>query len=955
MSFQSAGNQPNLSSSVPRTIAPDPANAAKRLQHDTQFGSRTATAAWGAGTRPVSDPNCKLVGHELGFCDTGKMCLGYIIDGSAISNCYRVHLEKRSPIVAVPLTGAGSALMGATEINTYPPGTPVIVMVHDKVSTGYIMGAVPMLLQTADTAFHDYISQASRKRVDDCHKKFLRMPGGGGFVDASGWRPFDATLASEWGAITTTGCKVTLDDFMVQASVNEMCGVWGFYHDSMLRIAGYNMQIWTAGAEEEDYIDQSEAYNFEGWSPFAWEGNGAIKPGVPTVAEFTPDQYQCATGCPWYAHWENKSDYVQGFHRTQLWHGYLGQGRRLIVQVPPKGQEVFTLEAGGEKVTPPPAYDSDPNGSCGGGCNVDSTPSKPSDTPPIGLHEDNIALDGRRFIASAKGVVIAKRMLIPMHVRRKRPDHPEGDDAETNYKSAGLHGKGPDHPITGDFKAEDPHPNMQRASGVLDLHAYLFNYAGLHAFYWHKKDFKTFEQDELDYAEYQHRVPNFGQLRGSMYLKEPPPKNIEIDHRYNKDGKKQNFYETTSAISLLEDGSVVISDGYGAEIRMCGGCLILSAPGDVWMKSGRHSQIWSGGDGIIRANGSVDISTSTKNVRIKSEKNVMILAGNNQYSKGKDGGVLIESRGEMITYDFEKPGDEVRFGGVVLRAPDSNVAALAHQIYLRSGGGNNDFEPGNITIDAGKGEKDIITKSNRIFNYVGEDGQICNFFSLADAGDPQVAHYFSRDFTLLSGSLGLEENIIAGKGLLCRDFIVCDGPIVGDAVVFPCEGDCEKDVNEAIDKIVEYIYKILPEMANKFHDEYLMALWYGEKRAGNDRVMDIMEFSWRTDDQYKIPDFMLYEDRWQQMARITGKIPDTWTEYPVKSKVAGETYPFPGKKWLVDEPCYRTQDFNLLQWEGDGFRDKTRGKEDLAAEYKEPSYEQSKPKKINGEYPIVGS
>ena len=224
-----------------------------------------------------------------------------------------------------------------------------------------------------------------------------------------------------------------------------------------------------------------------------------------------------------------------------------------------------------------------------------------------------------------------------------------------------------------------------------------------------------------------------------MYLSEPVPRKIKVDHRYGM----QNFYETESFFSLLEDGSVVIGDGYGAEIRMSGGCVTISAPGDVWLKSGRHTQAWAGGDVIQRANGNVDISTTEKSVRIKAEKDVMVLAGNS----GNKGGVLIESRAASTQYNFEQAGDDVQFGGVVLRAPKSNVVALSHQIYLRSGGGNSNIQPGNITIDAGRGEADLVTKSNRISHYVGESGGISHFFR--DSADSSTAksNLFSRDIT----------------------------------------------------------------------------------------------------------------------------------------------------------------------------------------------------------------
>jgi hypothetical protein len=933
----------------------DPTAATRRLQNNTQYASRTGTAAYGAQLQPVADPNSKLVGFKTGFQDTGRICVGWIMDGTAIANCYRVHVEKsRAPIIATALTGTAQACFGASEINTYAPGTQVIVMVHDKVATGYILGAVPGVLDIGTRAYHDYITQTSRKRVDDCHKRYLKQPMSGMMVDWSNWRPWDATLGGEWGAITTTGMGVSLDDFMVKMSVNEFTGVFGFYHDSLLRVSGYNMQTWTGGHERDAYVDEGEYNDFQGYSPYPWEALGLLKPGTELVQEYEPNVYQCALGKPYYAHWENKHEYQQPYHRVQHFYGYLGQGGRTSVQAPPQGLDRWTYKKGSTQAPEKP-YDSTIRSKdggaqdCGGG---EDKLTNHQDKPPVGLHEDNVAMDGRRFIASAKGIILAKRMLIPMPARLKRPEAGDGDRTDQNYKAASKVGSGPEHKITGDIKAEDTHKNMQRASGVLDLHAYLFNYAGIHPFYWHYKDYKVYEQSELEYAEYQHRVPDFTQLKGSMYLREPPPIQMEIDHRYGP----QNFYETTAGISILEDGGIVISDGYGGEIKMSGGCLILSAPGDVWLKSGRHAQIWAGGDGIIRANGNVDVSTTEKHVRIKSEKNVLILAGNNAKG-GDDGGVLIESRSKLITYDFEQPGDSIRFGGVVMRAPESNVVALAHQIYLRSGGGDSSFEPGNITIDAGKGEKDIVTKSNMIFNYVGQDGMIANFYGLADAGDPQVAHVFEKGYVLLSGELGVEKNIIAGEGLLTKDFIVTTGPIAAKPpFVGECSGDCEKDVNEAIDEIQKYIKDIMPRAANKFHDDYIAQLWYEDKRAGHARTMDIMEFSWRTDEQYKIPDFMLYEDRWQQMARLAGKIPNRWTEAAVKSKVAGETYPFPGKKWLEEPGAYRTQDFNLVESSGGNLRDKTRGAEgNLTGEYREPKFAQSKPEKINGQYPIVGN
>ena len=936
----------------------DHTQAVRRLQNNTQFASRAATSAYGSQVQAVADPNSKLVGFKTGFQDTGRVCMGYVVDGTAIANCYKVFVEKgHAPVIAAALSNTSQSCVGASSINTYAPGTPVMLMLHDKMGQAFIIGSVPSVLDVGSRAYHDYISQASRKRVDDCHKKYIKMPTNGQMVDWSAWKPWDATLASEWGAISTTGIGVVVDDFMFKAAVNEFCGVYGFYHDSLLRLAGYNMQVWTAGSERDAYMDQAECNDTTGYAPYPWEALGLLDSGVDMIAEYQPKDYQTTKGKPYYSHWENKHEYQQPYHRTQKFFGYLGQGSRSVVHAPPQGLDRWTYKPAEGSGSPTQVYDSDITSSDGsapdtGGGGEDKLKTH-EEKPAFGLCEQNTALDGRHFITSAKGVVISKRILLPMPQRIKRPESGEGDDTEQEYKAAGKFGNGPEHTITGDIATTDEtYPNLQRAAAVLDLHGYLFNYAGLHPFYWHAKDYKTWEQSELEYAQVNQQLPTFSDLKGSMYLSQSEPKQFKIDHRYGE----QNFYETECFMSLLEDGSVVIGDGYGAEIRMSGGCIFLSAPGDVWLKGGRDVQTWAGNDAIIKAKNGVDISTTEKNVRIKAEANVMVLAGND--SSEKEGGILLESRMKTKDYDFEQGGDNVKFAGIVMRAPNANVVSLSHQLYLRTGGGGSSIEAGNITIDAGKGEKEIVTKSNNFYQFLKQSGRHYQFFGLTDY---QKANMFSENFTLLSGPLGTESHIIAGGGILAKDSVlVAKGHIITEAAakgaifVAPCDGDCQSQVNQAIDEIRKLIDDELPQTGAKIDQQLLEQLWYGDKKAGSARVMDTAEFSFRTDDDYGIEEFKLYEDRWQQMARIGGAEPEKWTEKPVTSKVGEPSWPFPGKKWLSDEPAYVEQELNIAEKQDAGLRDKDRGTApDLADDYSAPEFKLSEPKTLNGNYPIV--
>ena len=944
----------NLTPSDSVSKLTDPTTATRQLAYETKHASQTAGADYAANLAPASDPRLRHVHYDTSLNNTGRIVAGEIVDGAATANAYIVKCELlKTPVIAVALSTTSQAPLGPTEIASYGPGTRVLIYLHNQEDTALILGAIPQRAVIGNESVHDFITQASRKRVDEAHKRYLKLVDSSGIPNCSTWRPFDQTQGGEWGAIATTGAKITVDDFMVQAAINEFCGVFGFYHDQLLRLSGYNLQVWTAGHEREAVMDEAEYNDYQGYTPYPWENMGMLEAGQDLIKEYSSDTFAQAAGKPYYTHWENKYENLLPFHRTQYFHGYYGQGGRSVLCAPPEGQQWWTSKftAAGDPKEP---YESTIQNKRGGESSADKGSAKekaPDDEKPcIGFHEDNIAMDGRRFIASAKGITLAKRVLIPVPSRRRRPEDVEGDNTEKNYKAAGKYGSGEEHTITGDIKTSAENPHMQRAAGILDLHAYLFNYAGLHPFHWHHEDYKTWEQSELEHAEYLMSLPDYTALKGSMYLPQPEPKSINVDHRY----KQQNFYQTESFISLLEDGAVVIGDGYGSEIRMCAGTITISAPGDVWLKPGKNAQVWAGRDCIIRANGAVDVSTTEKDIRLKSERNLLMLAGNKETGSG---GVLIESRSKLIECDFEKSGEEVSFGGVVMRAPQSNVVGIGHNIYMRSGGGNNKVKPGNITLDAGKGENKLITKSNQIFNYVGKNGSISNFFGFAEAGKPQVAHYFAKDAVLLSGFLYATKQIFAGKGLLSDAYVYARKQIVGmPPVVLPCTGECPAELDGARAQLDSYVYQVLPQVARQFHEDYLDNIWYGDKRAGNDRVMDIMEFSFRKDSEYRVEGFELFEDRWQQYARLGGQDTGKWEERQVTLSVSpGESWPFPGKAKLSDEPIFIKQDFNMQTVNGKDFRNKDRGSKTGTLEdvYKDPQFKDTDKTTIKEGYMII--
>jgi hypothetical protein len=90
---------------------------------------------------------------------------------------------------------------------------------------------------------------------------------------------------------------------------------------------------------------------------------------------------------------------------------------------------------------------------------------------------------------------------------------------------------------------------------------------------------------------------------------------------------------------------------------------------------------------------------------------------------------------------------------------------------------------------------------------------------------------------------------------------------------------------------------------------------------------------------------------------LGGMSGEKWTERGVvnKANTGEKTYPFPGKKWLIDEKAYKEQNLKIATFEEGGMIDKRRGDSpSLAKEYKQPEFKTpEKPKAIDGNYPIV--
>lgn len=874
-------------------------------------------------TQPVADPQNQTGASLLSFNQTGRILHGFITDCTSIGNVYRVQLEKnKQPVVAFLSPRTSTNLFGARELTTLLPGTTVTCLWHEQLSYAQIIGVIPPAGTKANLGNQSIIHGASRNRVDEAHKRPFRMEDGGYIPAFLAGRPFDAINCGETGWITETGVKAFVDSFMALFGVEESCQISFHYHDMLARLSAYNLQIWTAVREHESFNDQDELLDWTGWAMYPWEQMGLAARADPTKIQ-SAAQWQREK--PWYSKMEPVDDHLMPWHREREFHGYLGQGGKRCVTAPPIEFE----KTGGDKGT---SGGSDTKeGQRTSYTSYEGGSGKAGALHP-GLFDSFVTADGRFCLQSAKGISLVKRAAIVLPTRLQTPDSPKGD-TEANYRFSGVLGEGAEHKITGDIETKGELKNLNRAAGIMDMHAYFFNYAGLHPFLYHKKDYKLVEESAASWVDGKsEEVPDFSKLASEAYIDaEDYKKTWYIDHRYNE----QSFYTLSCGFELLDDGGIMITDGYGGAIRMTGGSIEISAPGDIWFRSGRNVNLWAGHDAIIRSKNSFDISSSTHDGRIKAEKNLMLLGGHSG-----TGGVLVESRAAG-DFNFESLGEGASIGGLVLRSKTGPIASWSPELYLRTGGG--DIRGGAIVLDANQGQSEISVHG-KYANLYCEQGVYFHFDGGQGSGKP--SGYISSTGAAFPGTVCIGGGVIAdgnaafsGVVTAVKRFVSKDCP---DVQCLNDEG--EGQMNESFDQCRELLESKLPEFGSKFLNAVIQPRFYEEKRPGNDDVILKGEFSFRTQTDYRTEQFVLYEDRWQQLGRIKGSVSQKWQEKAVTSQ-GRQTYPYPGTEAFQSDK-YVQQDLTLF--DATNGRAKDRGEvSSLADEYATPAFGEPKRTTLN--------
>ena len=894
-------------------------DSAQARGYDLEY--HTDLAAGLAGDQePLRDAQGALSQRRLALTNNPYLQFGTIVDYVPSTGCYKVFMEScGSAITCYKLRAGGTTIAGAADISTYSVGTSVFVITHPE-SRSFIVGAVPMPTTLSAGGFLDQLSQAShgglQTEMDKAHRYPIEHLGDPAkkqhslIEDRNAGNPLDQTGSNEFAYITETGLCVSLDSYMAQMRVDEMTGIFMYYWDQFLRLAGMNLQIWGgAGLEFTSFDDEGEHAYFNGIAVYPWESRCLLKTPSMIAKEYQAEEVQISQA--WYSRIEGEEDNYQSFFRAKNYGGYLGQGFRRMLSTP--------YTSGGDKQK----YD--------------------DQFKFTGLFEEQVTLAGHYALRTALGLTIGKRPIIPTPKRLKMPSDANGDSAtKGNYKASSQFGGGEDHKCFSEIKADSDYPQLQRALGVLDLHAHIFNWEGPHPFYYHKEDYLYPQENEMEIVKDNQKPIKFSELNSKPVLDPPEPEEVEIDHRT---GGKAKIFPNSSSLTFTDDGGIVLTDGFGSQIRMTGGNIHITAPGDVFVEAGRNAISWAGRDLMLRAYQSVDVTATKRDVRLKAEKNMQLLAANG----GGKHGMLIESRSDECKWPFTKCGHDADYSGIVLLAKKSAIVSQSKAWFTKTTGTGHTC--GGIVFDSADGAGCIALRAKTFDRWVTSYSR--DFFiegkGIEKSSTVRTCAWNGAS-NLVSGELYVDTQVLT-KGALIGEWGVIT--LGGHSSIAGGEWGKLANVNKHRTRLESKKSALEQQITNgnDHHKEINEGSYTPKDSPGHENFELNGEFGLRIDEDYKSEQYVLFESHWGQQSRLTGEIADVWTEKEVKNKVAPgkKTYPFPGKKKLIDEEIYYQQKLKFVTPDTGASKPRPGEHEDS------PEYEKPKEKKLDGNYPIIGT
>jgi len=826
-----------------------------------------------------------------GRSDSAELTIGVIHDVFGHTGAYVVRPLGGGTRLAAAGQSVSATPLGAREINHYQIGDSVLCVFMPSQAYGHIICAIAP--QMYDPRFILPSSLVQRSNMgffyDQMHYSMYQNEDLG-LANFSCGRPLDA-VQGDWGFINELGVAMWIGKFLAQVRGSDMAKLECFWGDDLVRMFAYNRQLYTAGRDLFEFDDEGEYSLVETWTPYIWESFGSYKAGEEVFEENKGDAGGVKRNSE-KSRFEPKEEKQSMAFRGLRLRGYLGDAQHEMITLPPTDGEGIATRDDEKKFR--------------------------------GVLDIHHGIDGSFHVRSAKEIILAKSLMLPIPRQLLDPDDPSGDTAlqpQQNYKPANQYGGGPDQeekPYKFPEAITDP---PGRLVDLWDYQAYLFGKFGLQTLDAHEKDWATPQESELEIAdgtpnEIDDEVYKAGGegLKFQPFAPLPEFGEVTVDQRTGNDAR---YYQSRSCIHMLDDGSVSIEDGYGAQLLMSGGHITLSCPGDMNVRPGRSFIGWAPRDFIARAGWCAEMSSAKADVRIKAEKNLHMLAGD-----GTDGSILVENRatGRPSKEEWDgKQGDEIETRGIIFKAEDSVINMLTNRFFagttkddaeawveLNSGRGKTTIAGGDVGVEATKLYGVLVGGSRSTTGcasqFVINPTNAVLIASLDMVGDLGLWQGCKGSGKLeMDGQLKAKQSIGSDASIYCNGVMSANG-MNSNAKHNGTGGGRPANVqSKGSEAAVRATTAKNPLYANFEQD----TLDDDELGAASQGVWDVLGFSFRSSEQCKTDgEYKVYETRGQQMYRAFG-LEKQWVEPQVNAPNGTPTRPHPGHESWTDGSMYK--------------------------------------------------
>lgn len=657
------------------------------------------------------------------------------------ANWYRVHLYDLGGIVRCQY-GSDSVAgpFSAAMVPTLIPDAEVLVAYNHATETGSIISITSTPRTTNTDRSYDSHCQASGVGLhrNNVFREYITgTVDSGGVIDCMAVAMLDS-LPGDVDCFSDTGVGWHVDPFLTYMRVNEQCGLFLFYEDQVARLCGEELQLESSVHTEQFRSEYRQTSGFRGYvySQQQWLGseNNIFSTAAPAF-EKSPSPMETLR--------EGREGVFEPTTEAEPNYSYLeyegatGFGHMEIIR----------------------AYISGPSG-----------------WSPNIVAKRHMLADGTQIISSAKRIVIAKTPPIPDWYW-----NPASPRFSVLTSQAGFYASGPGQyqdangnvidgervfiPMNGDFSLEQiiPLPTfneryLQENAGELgdgfrDVHGRengsVVSLATMPLACWHDVAFRTSVGFMLEGGNYIHDGNQFdGELFQSPDTVEP----VTSDAKF--------FGDTLSAVTYNNTKAFICLDEFGNIILQAGNTQLAITPNGISLDCDKLTattdQTWLRASQTFKTT-SEDCVTQASNVRVAARRDVQIVSGVSGV-----GGTLIDCRGAGVIGQYGDDPKGSATAGLSVIARSSLVSLVGSEILIKTGPSDAGINPGTITIDAGGGLGQLISRAqlHRRYSLVGYE----DAFGI-EPNSVRSINSFTQAATLLQGTARV------GGSIICRNFI----------------------------------------------------------------------------------------------------------------------------------------------------------------------------------------